>query len=349
MSDTGIRIVEMPNLGAINDSSYVVGERAGSGLFAATALRTYCSEVSACMVPVCAAPTIGAAIKQLGAIGTVTASDPAVLFNVSETLNTGTDFYDALVVFHHRLAGAVGHRQAFTAQLFVNGATPPEMNCGGCFFAFLESGSGSVFGGNTYAKATAGAAITASICSFEANTDTIVAVARKAGINVVDVSTSIGDGIDLSAAIYIARQPGGQGYRDGILFGDDHISGMNGVRQAYIRAAAGAGEVSVGIDFRTAIFGGAAIALPVGTQSAINWGSGNGGGLVNDSPINGPTIHFGNNGLTVVGITGSTALSLGTGTIPTVLVYVTGVGLREITAGAPNSGSPGTRMVLVPN
>ena len=36
-----IRIVEMPNLGALNDSSLLVGELAGSGLFSATALRTY--------------------------------------------------------------------------------------------------------------------------------------------------------------------------------------------------------------------------------------------------------------------------------------------------------------------
>lgn len=36
-----IRIVEMPDLGAVNDSSSVVGERAGSGRFTAPALKTY--------------------------------------------------------------------------------------------------------------------------------------------------------------------------------------------------------------------------------------------------------------------------------------------------------------------
>jgi hypothetical protein len=41
MSGSDIRIVEMPTLGAVNDSSLVVGERAGSGLFTATALRSY--------------------------------------------------------------------------------------------------------------------------------------------------------------------------------------------------------------------------------------------------------------------------------------------------------------------
>ena len=38
---TGVRIVDMPDLGAVTDNSSVVGEHAGSGRFAATALRTY--------------------------------------------------------------------------------------------------------------------------------------------------------------------------------------------------------------------------------------------------------------------------------------------------------------------
>ena len=37
----GIRIIDMPDLGAVNDSSSVVGERAGSGRFSAPALLSY--------------------------------------------------------------------------------------------------------------------------------------------------------------------------------------------------------------------------------------------------------------------------------------------------------------------
>ena len=37
----GVRIVDMPDLGAVNDSSSVVGERAGSGRFSAPQLRSY--------------------------------------------------------------------------------------------------------------------------------------------------------------------------------------------------------------------------------------------------------------------------------------------------------------------
>ena len=37
----GIRIVDMPDLGGVDDTSSMVGERAGSGRFSATALRSY--------------------------------------------------------------------------------------------------------------------------------------------------------------------------------------------------------------------------------------------------------------------------------------------------------------------
>ena len=39
----GVRIVDMPDLGALNDTSSVVGERAGSGRFSAVAIANYVS------------------------------------------------------------------------------------------------------------------------------------------------------------------------------------------------------------------------------------------------------------------------------------------------------------------
>ena len=47
----GVRIVDMPDLGAVNDSSSMVGERAGSGRFAATAFRSYVSSYIAAGLP----------------------------------------------------------------------------------------------------------------------------------------------------------------------------------------------------------------------------------------------------------------------------------------------------------
>ena len=43
----GVRIVDMPDLGAVTDTSSVVAERAGSGRFAATQLRSYTNMVTA--------------------------------------------------------------------------------------------------------------------------------------------------------------------------------------------------------------------------------------------------------------------------------------------------------------
>jgi hypothetical protein len=47
----GVRIVDMPDLGAVNDASSMVGERAGSGRFAATAFRSYVSSYIAAGLP----------------------------------------------------------------------------------------------------------------------------------------------------------------------------------------------------------------------------------------------------------------------------------------------------------
>src|SRR3954466_3548220 len=40
---TGVRIVDLPDLGAVTGSSTIVGEKSGSGAFTANALRSYCS------------------------------------------------------------------------------------------------------------------------------------------------------------------------------------------------------------------------------------------------------------------------------------------------------------------
>ena len=59
----GVRIADMPDLGAFNDSSSVVGERAGSGRFGATALRNYIGQPA----------TIN--VRQFGAVGDGVADD----------------------------------------------------------------------------------------------------------------------------------------------------------------------------------------------------------------------------------------------------------------------------------
>ena len=89
----GVRIVDMPDLGAVNDASSVVGERAGSGRFGALALRSYVSNYIAAGLPWVSVPpsgaddtaTLKAAINGVGSRGGVVMLGPGV-YTLSSTL-----------------------------------------------------------------------------------------------------------------------------------------------------------------------------------------------------------------------------------------------------------------------
>lgn len=89
----GIRIVDMPDLGGVDDTSSMVGERAGSGRFAATALRSYVSSYIASGLPWIAMrpsggddlATLQAAINGVAPRGGVVMLGPGV-YNLSATL-----------------------------------------------------------------------------------------------------------------------------------------------------------------------------------------------------------------------------------------------------------------------
>ena len=73
MSSTigGVRIVDMPDLGAFNTSSSVVGERAGSGRFSEASIRNYVTSV--------VADTTVANIRDYGAVGDGSTDDTAAI------------------------------------------------------------------------------------------------------------------------------------------------------------------------------------------------------------------------------------------------------------------------------
>ena len=77
----GVRIADMPDLGAVDDTSSVVGERAGSGRFAATALRDY---MAASLVDMQGLTTV----RQFGAKGDGTTDDAAAINAASVWLNS---------------------------------------------------------------------------------------------------------------------------------------------------------------------------------------------------------------------------------------------------------------------
>jgi hypothetical protein len=88
----GVRVASLPDLGAVTDGSSVVGERAGSGRFAATALKSYLSAgfadatgTAAALAAETAARTLGqtlTSIKQYGVIGDGV-TDDTVNFNLA--------------------------------------------------------------------------------------------------------------------------------------------------------------------------------------------------------------------------------------------------------------------------
>jgi hypothetical protein len=307
--------------------------------------------ISVAMAPVCAAPTIAAAVVQLGEIGTVTSSTPALQFNINEALTTGGGFYDPIVV-NHRRDGGTGHRQAFTAQITTSGATASEFLVGSAGFGFLDSGSGEVFGGNTYSRTLAPVAATASCVSFEADTDVYATIARKNGIQIVDVATSVADGTLYSAGLYIAKQVGALGYRNGIVFGDDVYPNMGPASGALIRVAPNSGTVVRGIDFRTATFSGAALAL-LGNGAgvgAISWSDAAGGSIQSQTAAAGPTLIFGNAALSINKTSAGTQCAVfGTGATPSFSIDVGGLGLKAVTAGAADSAGVGFRQLRIPN
>jgi hypothetical protein len=329
-----------------------------------TALETFLGSalealgVSSAMLPIVAAESNLTALQAIGSVGTLNGiTTPVMQIAYTEALDLGAAFYDGVVVNHVR-TGGTGHRQAFTGQITSSGANAGEFLVGSAGFGFLAAGSGNVFGMNAYAQAMATVTATAQVAGMEINTDVRTPVAVKTGLQIVDVATSTSDATTRSAGLYIARQPGGIGWQAAIQFGDASAAATMAPTDGDLILLAGtAGSVPLqrGIDFRAGKFSLPAIDLPPG--SAIAWGGGTsglagvGGSIISLAGAAGPLLELGEGAFAILDNASTTQAFTVITTLgsQSVGVYIPGVGLRTITAGAANSAGPGNRLLLCAN
>jgi hypothetical protein len=203
----------------------------------------------------------------------------------------------------------------------------------------------------------AGVATTAEVVGMEINTDVRTSVTRKTGLQVVDVATSTCDGADISAGVYIIRDAGGVGWQSAIQFGDSSSpsTAPTNVNLLYLAGAPLSVALHRGIDFRAGSFSLPAIDLPPGASIAFGGGaaglSGVGGAIISVTTADGPVIELGNSALAVMD-NAATEQALTVITTPgsqSVSVYIPTLGLRQIVAGAENSGGTGLRLLVCSN
>ncbi len=213
-----------------------------------------------------------------------------------------------------------------------------------------SNSSGNVFGLAGYAQIGASGAASAEACGGEFNTDVRCAtVARKTGVQAVDVSTSVGAGSAIDAAFWAARQVGGVGYLNGVQFGtgsDSEFAVKAGTTNALLSVKAGSGvTIGYGLDANDLSFAQAAIGLRAqAVGHRISWGIGSnanrdGGEIRSDASTAAGKIIFTNGGLVVQNSGGTLGISVdGDGTNP-VNLTVAGATKKVQASASPPGGS----------
>ena len=196
--------------------------------------------------------------------GTAAGPSPAtaLLVNVDDN-STNSGFYNPVVLYHTvGYAGAIpsgSYRESLRVQLDIYNTPAGDFMAGFNSVATVKpNSSGSAFGLNGVAQALAGASAAAEIVGGELNVDARQNVARKVGLQVVDPSTSVGVGTAFDAAIYIDRQPGGAGFKEGLRIDNVQSSSIN--------------------------------IAPTGGAANISFRTGNGGSFRSDTFQNGPNV-----------------------------------------------------------
>jgi hypothetical protein len=263
-------------------------------------------------------------------------------------------------------AGALGHFEAAHVECDAR-----AYGTGGKFIVGLNaigntSSNGNVFGVNAVGAAQAAAAAGTEVSGAEVNTDVrCAAVVRKTGLQIVDISTSIGVGSVHDAAIWIAKQgAGAAGYKNGVQIGagTDADFPLSAGAALLHGSIATLGAKTIGYGFRAGYlsYSNAAVQLQANAPGhVIGWaagaGSGLGAGMVASicTVDNGGAVIFNAGGIvfqanTMGGGARFTGLELvSDGTNP--VKIVAGGLARQVQVGAVDSGGSGFRMLRVAN
>lgn len=259
-------------------------------------------------------------------------------------------------------AGSAGHFQNYVS------CDSRSAGVASTFYTGLQgfggtASNGNVTGLNGYAQVRAGANAATEAVGAEMDTDVRTAVARKTGLQVVDVATSTASGVTFDAAIWIAKQAGAVGYKNGIQFGDATDTGFplfgNAAAMVSGNIASQAG-VTIGYGFRPAklAFTYAAVQLQSQyTGHSIGWAAAGGSGIAageirSDVPGgDGGAVIFVSGGLSLQASNAGSrfeALKVLNDSTNAVSILCNGVN-RQILPGAVDSGGAGYRLLRITN
>ncbi|NTI74874.1 hyaluronate lyase N-terminal domain-containing protein [Rhizobium rhizogenes] len=253
-------------------------------------------------VPSAQVPTTFAAMTVNGLFATndtLTGSSPTVVhaISVTESIAAGSGFQIASTIIATK-TGGTGHREALHVEQLSSTSAVGEFVVGIQGHGRLTGGSGSVFGMNGYVWVDAAAAATAEAAAAEFNTDIRRSggIVRKVGIQIVDVSTSVGAGTSFDCGVFMTKQSGGIGFTAGIQFGDSSQFPVRAGGHLITLGAAGvAPTLATGINLAAlpAPTIGAFISPP--SAKGLSFGlTGEGGLIQSTTNASGGVLSFGN-------------------------------------------------------
>ncbi|NTF62096.1 hypothetical protein G6L91_11520 [Agrobacterium rhizogenes] len=229
--------------------------------------------------------------------GTGASFSPDIEQDVSESFSAGTGFYIAHAVLATKTGGS-GHREAVHVEQLSSSSAVGEFVVGIQGQGRITAGSGSAFGLNGYVWVDAAAAATVEASAAEFNTDIRRSggIVRKVGIQIVDVSTSVGAGTAFDCGVLMTKQSGAIGFTAGIQFGDSSQFPVRAGGHVITLGAAGvAPTLATGVNLAAlpAPTIGAFVSPPA--AKGLSFGLSGEGGLIQSTTLTGGGIlSFGN-------------------------------------------------------